>query len=100
FQRGHCPGADEQKDGAARHLIILFGHRVRIVWCPKCRAASYEPMYVDVGQPGELRIARVHAPDMASKWDLPAMRVFCVVEVVVPLRVCTNSWIVLVRSQR
>ena len=80
--------------------IVLFGQRVRIVWWSIRRASPDEAMDVDVGQPGKLRVPRVHAPDMASERHLPAMRVVRVVEVVVPLRVRAERGIVGVRRQR
>jgi hypothetical protein len=57
-------------------------------------------MDVDVGQTREFRVARVHAPDMASERHLPATRIVRVVEVVVPLRVRAERGIVDVRRQR
>src|SRR5262249_20805266 len=75
----------EQENGPARHLIILFGQCVRIVWWSKRRAPPYDAMDVDVGQPSELGVPRAHAPDVASERDLSAMLVFCVIECVVQL---------------
>ena len=100
FDRGHRLGADEQEVGAARHFVIFLGQRVRIVWRSIRRAAPDEAMQVDVGQPGELRVARVHAPNVASERRLPATRVVRVVEVVVPLRVGAERRVVDVRRQR
>src|SRR6266481_5577808 len=56
-------------------------------------------MDIDIGQPGEFRVPRIHAPDMGSEWYLPAMRVVRVIEVVVPLWVRTEGGIVDVRRQ-
>jgi hypothetical protein len=67
---GHRPGADEQEDCAARHFVICFGQRVRIVWWSIRRASPDDPMYVDVGQAREFRVSRVHAPDMTSERHL------------------------------
>src|SRR5262249_25768589 len=87
FHRGHRLSADAQNDGATRSLIICVGQRVRIVRFSIRRAAPDEPMYIDIGQPGKLRVPRVHAPDMASEWCLPAVWIVRIIEVVVPLRV-------------
>ena len=57
-------------------------------------------MHVDVGQAGEFRVARVHAPNMASERHLPATRVVRVIEVVVPMRVGAERRVVDVRRQR
>src|SRR5882672_2236517 len=100
FDRGHRLGADEQEDGAARHLVICFGQRVRIVRWSIRRAAPYQAMYVDVSQTGEFRVPRVHAPDMASERYLPATRVVRVIEVIVALRVGAERRIVYIRRQR
>src|SRR5262249_21479518 len=69
---GHRPGADEQENGAARHLIIRFGQRVWIVRLSIRRAAPDEAMDVDIGQALKRCVPRIHAPDMASKRCLPA----------------------------
>src|SRR5262249_46439149 len=52
------------------------------------------------GQTGELRVPRVHAPNMASERHLPATRVVRVIEVVVPLRVRAEGGVVDVRRKR
>src|ERR1044071_299448 len=65
FDRGHPFGADEQENGAAGHGIIGFGERIRIVWWSVGRAPPDQAMEVHVGQAGELRVPRVHAPDVA-----------------------------------
>src|SRR5262249_22056616 len=100
FHRGHRLGADEQKDSTARDLIICFGQGVRIVWFSICRAAPDEAMDVDISQPGELRIPRVHASNMRSERYLPAVWIVRVIEVVVPLRIRTERGVVDVRRQR
>ena len=100
FDRGHRLGADEQEVGAARHFVVCFGQGVRIVWRSIRRAAPDQAMQVDVGQPGEFRVPRVHAPNMASERRLPAARIVRVVEVVVSLRVRTERRVVDVRRQR
>src|SRR5262249_38886326 len=100
FDRGHRLGADELEDGTVRHFVILFGDRVRIVRGSIRRAASYQTMEIDVGEAGQVGVARVHAPDVGAKRDLPAMRVIRVIEVVVPLRVRAEARIVDVRRER
>src|SRR5262249_59563103 len=90
FHLSHRLGADEQKDSAARYLIICFGQGVRIVWFSIRRAAPDEAMDVDISQPGELRVPRVHASNMRSERYLPAVWIVRVIEVVVPLRVRTE----------
>src|SRR5262249_22706129 len=100
FDRGHRLGAHEQEDGAVRYFIVCLRQRVWIVWWSKGCPAPDETMDVDVGQPGQIRIPRVHAPDMRSEWHLPPMRVIRIVKVVVSLRVGTERGIVLVRRQR
>ena len=82
---GHRPGADEQEDCAARHFVICFGQRVSVVWWPIRRASPYDPVYVDISQPREFRVSRVHPPDMTSERHLPPSRVVRVVKVVVSL---------------
>src|SRR5262245_36507931 len=57
-------------------------------------------MDVDIGQPGEFRVPRVHAPDMRSEWHLAPLRIVGVVEVVVSLRVGAERGIILVRRER
>jgi hypothetical protein len=57
-------------------------------------------MDVDVGEAGERRVARVHSADVASERRLAAMRVVCVIEVVVPPRVCAKGGIVDLGRQR
>jgi hypothetical protein len=55
---------------------------------------------IDIGQAGEFRIPRIHAPDMAPEWHLPAVRVVRVIEVVVALWVRTEGGVVDIRRQR
>jgi len=69
---GHGLCANEKEVGTARHLVICFGQGVRIVWWSIRRATSYQAMQVDVGQAGEFRVARIHAPNMAPERRLPA----------------------------
>src|SRR5262245_36481396 len=57
-------------------------------------------MDVDIGQPGELRVPRVHTPDMRSEWHLPSLRVVGIVEIVVAPGVGAERRIILVRRQR
>src|SRR5262249_779663 len=100
FHRGHRLGADEQKDSAARDLIICFGQCVRIVWFSIRRAAPDETMEGGISEPGELRGPRVHAWNMRSERYPPGVWIVRVIEVVVPLRVRTERGIVDVRRQR
>ena len=72
FDRGHRLGADQKKNGPARHFVIRFGQSIRIVRWSIRGAAPYEPMQVDVGQPSELFVARIHAANMASARSLAA----------------------------
>src|SRR5262245_37466097 len=99
FDRGHRLGADEQKNGAARYFISFFRHIVRIIWWPIRCAAPYEAMNVDIGQPSEICVTRVHAPDMASERSLPAARVIRVVKIIVPMRVRAECGVVYFRCQ-
>jgi hypothetical protein len=100
FHRGHRLGADEQEDSAAWHCVILVGQRAWIVRFSVCRPAPYEPVDIHVGEPCELCVPWVHAPDMGSERHLPAMRVVRVIEVTVALRVGAELWVIDVRSER
>jgi hypothetical protein len=55
---------------------------------------------IDIGQTGQLGVARVHAPDVGSERNLPAMRIVRVVEVVVPFRVRAERRVIDVRRER
>src|SRR5262249_14797403 len=77
----------------------LFRHVVRIVWQSIGRAAPDKAMNVDIGQPREFRVPRVHTPDVGSERDLPATLVFRIVKVVVPFRVRAERGIVFFRRQ-
>src|SRR5262245_56283296 len=100
FDRGHRLGADEHEHCAARNVVIFFGQRVRIVWWSIRRAAPYQAMQIDIGQTRQFGIARIHAPDVRSERNLPATRVVCIIEVVVPLRIRAEAGVVNVRRQR
>src|SRR6185437_16484620 len=99
FDSGHCPGADEQEDCAARYLVICFGQCIRIVWWSIRRAAPDDPMNIDVSQPRQFRVSRIHAPDMTSERDLSAAFVVRVIEVVVSLRVGPDRGVINFRRQ-
>ena len=53
-----------------------------------------------MGQAGEFRVARVHAPNMASERRLPAAWIVRVIEVIISMRVCTERRVVNFRRQR
>ena len=57
-------------------------------------------MDIDVGQAGELRVPRVHAPDVASEGHLAAALVVRVIEVVVALWVRAERGVVDIGCQR
>src|SRR6185369_4823297 len=77
---GHRSGADEQKDCAAWHFVVSFGQRVSVVWWSIRGTSPYDPVNVDIGQPRESRVSRVHAPDMTTKGHLPPARIVRVIE--------------------
>ncbi len=51
-------------------------------------------MQLDVSQPREFCVARIHPPYVASERRLPATRIVCVIKVVVPLWVRTERRVV------
>ena len=67
FDSGQRLGADEQEDCAARHFVICFGQRVRIVWWSIRRASPYDPMNVDISQTGE-----TESDNIAHLFSIPA----------------------------
>src|SRR5262249_23319742 len=73
--------------------------RIRVVRLSIGRAAPYEAMQIDIGQSGELGIPWIHASYMAPEGRPPATWIVRVVEVVVPLRVRTESRVVDLRRQ-
>src|SRR5262249_13480256 len=99
FHGGHRLGADEQEVDAAGDLVGLHRQRVGIVGWSIGRPAPNDAVYVHIRQPGELRVPRVHAPDVASERRLTAARVPGVIEIVVPVRIRAERGIVHVRSQ-
>src|SRR5689334_16081424 len=57
-------------------------------------------MNVDISQPREFRVSRVHPPDMTSERHLPPARVVRVIEVVVSLRVSADRGVIDFRRER
>src|SRR6476620_7423942 len=57
-------------------------------------------MHIHIRQAGEFRVPRVHAPDMAAEGYLQPTAVVGVIEIVVPLRIRTESGVVGVGRQR
>src|SRR4029078_9114002 len=60
----------------------------------------YDAMHIHIGQSGELRVPRVHAPDMTAERYLQTTAMVRVIEVVVSLRIRAESRIVGVGRER